>query len=411
MRLKPSSRLLLNLPIPLLTCFMSVCAQAASFSNATIMPQKSSSNCVDVSSSNFSNGTSVQIWNCNSTSAQKWSYSNNQLRSQNNKCLDLKDGSKKDGAVVQLWDCVDGNTNQQWVYSNGTFKLANTNLCLDLTDGSLTSGKRLQVWTCVSNSTNQSWTVKESTSTGSGYVPSNYKLVWSDEFTSSSIDTSKWNYEVNCDGGGNNEEQCYTQNSANSYIEDGKLVIKLLKQSYNGKPYTSARLTTKNKGDFTYGYFESRLKVPCGQGLWPAFWMLPTDNAYGTWPTSGEIDIMEILGEAPTVLYGTCHFGPAWPNQLQSGGQYTLSSSNFCQDYHVFGVLWTSSSITFSVDGKSYFTMNSTGQNWNMSHWPFDKRFYMILNVAMGGDWPKDPDPSITSAAMYVDYVRAYAPQ
>jgi beta-glucanase (GH16 family) len=231
--------------------------------------------------------------------------------------------------------------------------------------------------------------------------PKGWKLVWHDEFNGPNIDNTKWSYEVNGDGGGNNELQYYTDNSKNSYIENGCLVIKALKENYLGKNYTSARMRTMNKGDWTYGRFEIKAKLPYGKGLWPAIWMLPTDWVYGGWPTSGEIDIMELLGQETYKVYGTIHYGPAYPNNQHSGGYYTLPNGTFANEFHTFALEWDSTSIKWFVNDILYHT-ESKGR-------PFDQRFHILLNVAVGGNWPGSPDETtIFPQTMTVDYVRVY---
>jgi len=228
--------------------------------------------------------------------------------------------------------------------------------------------------------------------------PPGYKLVWHDEFNSPSIDASKWNYEVNGDGGGNNELQYYTNSSENSFIKDSCLVIQALKQSYMGKDYTSARLNSNGKGDWKYGRFEARAKLPYGQGLWPAIWMLPTDWVYGGWPKSGEIDIMEELGQQANKIYGTIHYGD--PHQ-QQGGNYTLPNGYFSSDFHIFACEWDSTSISFYVDSVKYFTAHISK--------PFDQKFHFVLNVAVGGNWPGSPDyTTYFPQQMVIDYVRVF---
>jgi len=228
-----------------------------------------------------------------------------------------------------------------------------------------------------------------------------YTLVWSDGFDGSLIDPLKWSYEVNGNGGGNNELQYYTDFAENSFIENGSLVIQALKKNYKDKEYTSARLRTLNKGDWKYGRFDIRAKLPYGRGLWPAIWMLPSDWEYGGWPMSGEIDIMEILGQEPYKLYGTIHYSSPSGDHEQSGGTYQLQSGTFANDYHVFSVEWDSAGIQWFVDGIKYYT--------TLHGKPFDKRFHMILNVAVGGNWPGSPDNTATfPQKMYVDYIRVY---
>jgi beta-glucanase (GH16 family) len=228
-----------------------------------------------------------------------------------------------------------------------------------------------------------------------------WKLVWNDEFNGTAVDPAKWEYEVNGDGGGNNELQYYTARTENSFVQDGKLTIRAQKESYLGKQYTSARMRTRNKGDWKYGHFEVRAKVPYGRGMWPAIWMLPTDWEYGGWPMSGEIDIMECLGQDPWTIYGTIHFGQSVAAHQQMGGKYTRSGESFAADFHVYAIEWDSTSIQWFVDGTKYFTaVKST---------PFDKRFHILLNVAVGGNWPGSPDEFTTfPQTMIVDYMRVY---
>ena len=166
-------------------------------------------------------------------------------------------------------------------------------------------------------------------------------LVWRDEFSGNEIDMSKWSFEVNGQGGGNNELQYYTDRSDNARIENGALVIEARSESFTGsdgtRDYTSARLRTANKGDWTYGRIEARIRLPFGQGIWPAFWMLPTDWVYGGWAASGEIDIMELVGHEPNVVHGTLHYGGPWPENTYSGDGYSIDEP-FANDFHTFAV-------------------------------------------------------------------------
>jgi len=231
-------------------------------------------------------------------------------------------------------------------------------------------------------------------------APAGWKLVWNDEFYGTSIDKTKWEHEVNGDGGGNNELQYYTDKEENSYVSNGLLVIQAKKENYLGKEYSSARMRTKYKCDWKYGRFEIKARLPYGQGLWPAIWLLPTDWEYGGWPESGEIDIMELLGQQTDKVYGTIHYGTS-QNHQSSGGNYTLSTGTFSGLYHVFALEWDSTGFKWFVDDIQYYTVKH-GQ-------PFDKRFHMILNVAVGGNWPGNPDESTSfPQKMYVDYVRVF---
>jgi len=240
-----------------------------------------------------------------------------------------------------------------------------------------------------------------------------WDLVWNDEFSDANIDFTKWEHEVNGQGGGNNELQYYTDRELNSLIDDGKLVIRALKETYTGpdgtRDYTSARLRTKNKGDWKYGRFDIRAKLPLGQGLWPAIWMLPTDWVYGGWAASGEIDIMELLGHDPQRVYGTLHYGGEWPNNVHTGDSYKLSTGSFSSAYHTFTLEWEENEFRWYVDGTLYLTQT----NWNSSSAPypapFDQKFHILLNVAVGGNWPGNPDNTTTfPQTMSLDYVRVY---
>lgn len=235
-------------------------------------------------------------------------------------------------------------------------------------------------------------------------TPAGWTLVWSDEFTGPSIDSTKWEYEVNDHGGGNNELQYYTARSENSFIEDGKLVIQARKENYLTRQYTSARLRTRYRGDWLYGRFEVSAKLPYGKGLWPAIWMLPTDWTYGGWPMSGEIDIMEVLGHEPWKTYGTIHFGSSPAAHQQAGGSYSLTAGTFAGGFHRFAVEWDSTAMRWYVDGHQFY-QTTIGK-------PFDKRFHMLLNVAVGGNWPGNPDEfTVFPQQMVVDHVRVFRRQ
>lgn len=238
-----------------------------------------------------------------------------------------------------------------------------------------------------------------------------YTLVWSDEFDGSSINTSKWEHEVNATGGGNNELQYYTARTENSYVENGELHIVARQEEYTSEGqnryYTSARMRTANKGDWLYGRVEVRAKIPYGEGMWPAIWMLPTDWEYGGWPNSGEIDIMEHVGHSQGIIHGTVHTG-AYNHRkgTQKGGQITKADADF--NFHVYAIEWTENKIEFMVDGETYFEFENDGAD-DSDTWPFDKRFHLILNVAVGGDWPGNPTVDTPFPnEMVVDYVRVY---
>lgn len=242
-----------------------------------------------------------------------------------------------------------------------------------------------------------------------------WQLVWQDEFDGASVDESKWNYVQGGGGYGNQELQHYTNRSENARIEDGKLVIEARKENYQGSSYTSAKLETSGKASWTYGRYEVRAKLPQGQGLWPAIWMMPEDmDVYGTWPASGELDIMEALGHEQSVVHGTLHYGE---EHASRGYSYTLpGGQSFSEDYHTFATEWEPGEIRFYVDDILYavqndwFAINNGMPDVYTYPAPFDRDFYMQLNVAVGGTWPGNPDAStVFPQSMAVDYVRVYA--
>ena len=372
--------------------------------------------CVDVQQQSQNNGALLQIASCAGTASQTFVRRGSALQVYSNKCLDVIDGKLYDGARVQIWDCADNSPHQSWIARGKLLQYKGSNFCLDVTDGQFKQGAILQLWNCDVANSHQQFSMVPKIASNSPTTPasgqSGRTLVWNDEFTGNAIDQSKWNYEVNCDGGGNNEHQCYTSDGKNSWVQGGMLHIKVIKEKYANKDYTSARLTTAGKGDWTYGRFETRLKVPCGQGFWPAAWAMPTDGVYGIWPQSGELDIMEVLGGSPDTLHGTAHFGALAPNNRSKGGLFNLSQGTFCDDFHVFAIERYEDRVTWSVDGQDYFTLRPGDADFAPAWpWPFNKRFFFILNVAMGGNWPGNPDPSIQSGEMLVDYVRIYAPK
>jgi beta-glucanase (GH16 family) len=243
-----------------------------------------------------------------------------------------------------------------------------------------------------------------------------WKLVWSDEFNGpngSAVDGSKWVVETGGEGWGNEELEYYTDRAANVSIQDGNLVIKAAAEKYTGpdgvtRNYTSARLKTLGKFSRTYGRFEARIKVPHGQGMWPAFWMLGDDIDKVGWPACGEIDIMENIGKEPTVIHGSIH-GPGYVGSTGIEAPYTLpGKQRFADDFHVFAIEWDPNSVSFLVDQDLYVrrTRADLKPGWK---WVFDKPFFLILNLAVGGDCPGNPDSStVFPQSMLVDYVRVY---
>lgn len=255
-------------------------------------------------------------------------------------------------------------------------------------------------------------------------------LIWQDEFNGTTLDTSKWNYEqgyyLNDDpntwGWGNAELQHYTNSAQNVFVQDGKLNIRALNdpKSFPQDPnryaqYSSGKINTKNHFTLKYGRVDFRAKLPTGNGIWPALWMLPQDSPYGTWAASGEIDVMEARGRLPGSTSGAVHFGGTWPaNQHISGEYHFPEGQNINNDYHVYSVVWEEDNIKWYVDGKFFFKV--TNEQWyslaapNNPNAPFDQPFYLIMNLALGGNFDGgiSPNPSDIPATMQVDYVRVY---
>lgn len=240
-----------------------------------------------------------------------------------------------------------------------------------------------------------------------------WKLVWADEFDlpdGAPPDPATWSYDVGGHGWGNNELEYYTDRLENAYHAGGRLVIEARREDYEDRQYTSARLVTKGKVDWLYGRFEIRARLPRGQGVWPAIWMLPTGSPYGGWPVSGEIDIMELLGHDPRTVHGTLHWGN--PKDA-SGSSITLPDTlpDFSAADHIFALEWEPGELRWFVDGVHYHTVNQWMTSAENAPFPapFDHPFHLLLNVAVGGNWPGVPDSTtVFPARMEVDYVRVY---
>lgn len=237
-----------------------------------------------------------------------------------------------------------------------------------------------------------------------------WKLAWEDDFSKDrDIDKTKWNFEINGNGGGNGELEYYTDSPKNAHIDNGELVITALKND-DGHKFTSARMTTSGKFSCLYGRIEACIKAPnAQQGNWPAFWMMPQDSKYGSWPRSGEIDIMELINGSDK-LYGTAHYGGEH-GDIHTGAQAVLPGTDFTKNYHVYAIEWDSKEIRWYVDGNYYgsiHTWHSAGAAYPA---PFDQKFYIILNYAIGGVWPHSPNQSSRfPQSMHVKYVRVYQP-
>ncbi|GAB4032577.1 glycoside hydrolase family 16 protein [Spirosoma gilvum] len=239
----------------------------------------------------------------------------------------------------------------------------------------------------------------------------NYKLVWSDEFTEPGLpDSTKWSYEVGGNGWGNNELQYYTaRRPENARIEKDKLIIEARKEAWEGKSYTSARLVTKGKVEWKHGRIEALAKLPAGRGTWPAVWMLGSDISKVGWPRSGEIDIMEHVGFDPGVVHGTIHTEAYNHGKKTQKGQQ-VAVKNVSTDFHLYAIEWTADKIDFFVDSQKYYTVEKAVLGKEVTQWPFEQPFFLILNMAVGGNWggQKGVDESIWPQRMEVDYVRVY---
>jgi beta-glucanase (GH16 family) len=242
-------------------------------------------------------------------------------------------------------------------------------------------------------------------------------LVWSDEFNGAQLDPEVWLFErgdgsqYGIPGWGNNELQYYLENSAQ--LENGLLVITAREEAVGGKQYTSARINTRDRFAFRYGRIEARIRLPGGQGLWPAFWMLPQDDVYGGWAASGEIDIMEAInlgGAGGNNVHGTIHFGGPWPRNTSLTNSY-LVTDDATQGFHTYAFEWDQTELRWYVDGILYGVQTSTWfSEGGPFPAPFDQPFYILFNVAVGGNWPGAPDAStVFPVTMEVDWVRVYS--
>lgn len=236
--------------------------------------------------------------------------------------------------------------------------------------------------------------------------------VWADEFDRDGLpDPTRWSYATGGHGWGNNELQFYTKDRPeNARVENGRLIIEARKEDFQGKNYTSARLLTKGKGDWTYGRVVVRARLPAGRGTWPAIWMLASGSAYSpnAWPDNGEIDIMEEVGYEPNVIHASIHT-KAFNHVIGTHKTATVYIPTAQSGFHDYRLDWTPETITAFVDDKPYATFNNTHGGW--TEWPFDKPQYLLLNLAVGGNWggQKGIDDSIFPQSMEVDFVRIYA--
>jgi beta-glucanase (GH16 family) len=285
------------------------------------------------------------------------------------------------------------------------------------------------------------WGVSTKNNEAGEAPPAGWKLAWSDEFDGKEIDKSKWDFDVGngfydydantwIGAWGNGELQYYTREPDNAFVKDGVLHIRAVKESYLGCGYTSARLKTRKKDGsplFTqqYGRFEFRARLPTGQGVWPALWMMPHDQKYGGWPASGEIDVLEVRGQESTKVTGALHFGSRWPENTYVSKEYVLPRETTIVDFHIYAVEWEPGEIRWYVDDHLYASQSfwwsssladgprgakPAGEK-DLNPWPapFDQPFYLVMNVAVGGKFAGNPDKTTPfPAEMVVDYVRVY---
>ena len=241
-------------------------------------------------------------------------------------------------------------------------------------------------------------------------APAGYRLVWADEFDGGvAPNPTRWSYDVGGGGWGNNELQFYTQDRReNARLDGGYLVIEARREPWEGREYTSARLVTRGKGDWTYARIEVRAQLPSGRGSWPAIWTLGSTTP-SRWPDDGEIDIMEHVGFDPGVVHGTVHTG-AYNHTRNNHRSATTTVADACDQFHRYQMTWSASRITLGVDDRNYFQYSN--DNSGNAEWPFDSPQYLILNIAVGGDWggQQGVNDAIFPVQMEVDYVRVYQP-
>ncbi len=245
---------------------------------------------------------------------------------------------------------------------------------------------------------------------GTGYsTPETYAgktLVWRDEFDGTALDPNAWTFETGAGGWGNNELEYYRPD--NTFFSAGKLIIEARKENFSSATYTSSRIITKGKKEFKFGRIDIRAALPQGQGIWPALWMLGGNINTINWPACGEIDIMELIGNQPNRVYGTAHYGPSTSQHLQSGGSKALSgTAKFSDEFHVFSLNWEQDRIQWLIDDVPFYEV--TAASIAPTAYPFNQNFFFIFNLAVGGQWPGDPDgTTVFPQRLIVDYVRVF---
>lgn len=385
-----------------------------------------SGKCIDVPGSSTADGAKLQQWTCNGTGAQRFRVvelgggSFEIVNTNSNRAFDVEGVSTAAGARLQQWGYGGGN-NQRFVVAglgDGTYqiKALHSGLVLDVSGASANDGTPIVQWPWNAQG-NQRFRFTPASGAAAGTpapaptpAPAGgWKLAWSDEFEGSGLpDATKWGYDVGGGGWGNDEAEYYTDSRAeNARRENGNLIIEARKESFGGKGYTSARLVSHGGGDWLYGRVEVRAKLPGGRGIWPAIWMLPTDWKYGGWPNSGELDIMELVGFDPGQVHGSVHTQSYnWTIGTQKTAQTFVADASSA--FHTYATEWSADRIDVFVDGNKYFSF--ANEHAGAAKWPFDQRFHLILNVAVGGSWGavKGIDDAAFPQRMEVDFVRVY---
>jgi beta-glucanase (GH16 family) len=236
-----------------------------------------------------------------------------------------------------------------------------------------------------------------------------YTLVWSDEFSGNSLDLSSWNQETGTGSGGwgNNELEFYTNNLKNTFLSNGNLIIEARRESIGASNYSSGRMTTENKKFFKFGRIDIRAKLPVGQGIWPALWMLGTKISSAGWPACGEIDIMELIGTTPSTVYGTLHWSSLSGAHVSKGANLKLLSGDYSKEFHVYSIIWGENYIQWFIDDQKYLDISIS--DFGVAPYPFNDTQFFIFNVAVGGNWPGPPDFTTEfPQRMFVDYVRVF---
>lgn len=234
-----------------------------------------------------------------------------------------------------------------------------------------------------------------------------YKLVWEEQFLKDGApDSSIWNIEKGGRGFGNNEDQFYTDHKQNVYIKDGVLHLVAYKESFENRHYTSAKLTTKDKKHFQYGKLVVKAKIPRGKGTWPAIWMLGENKKEAHWPLCGEIDIMEHVGKREGFIHYSLH-STTYNHHLNNQPTFVLEQQDVTQKFHEYGIIWSEGQVTFTFDEKEVATFDKKETD-TVKEWPFDQPFFLILNLAIGGNWGGEIDDSIFPVEFQIDYVKLY---